>query len=126
VKKFIAIGLIFTMSAQCFYKLGVITYFQVNRDYIAQVLCINKEKPITMCYGQCFLDKSLDLADDRNSDQGSVPGSTQRIDFPVFLVVENSYAFEKRLNFEIAGSAYLPGSSSEHSPVPFHPPAVVS
>lgn len=114
------------MSAQCFYKLGVITYFQLNRDYIAEVLCINKEKPITMCYGQCFLDKNLDLADDNTSDEGAVPSGKQRIDFPVFLVIENSYALKSIVKFEIAGSVYLASFSSEHSSAPFHPPAVLS
>jgi hypothetical protein len=126
VKKFIAIGLIFVMSAQCFYQLGVITYFQLNKSYIAEVLCINKEKPITMCYGQCFLNKNLDLADDQPLDNGTVPISKQRIDFPVFLVIENSYSFRSEPTFEIAGSSYLVHISAKHCAAPFHPPAVLS
>jgi hypothetical protein len=126
VKKCIAIGLILIMSAQCFYKLGVITYFQLNRDYIAEVVCVNKEKPITMCYGQCFLDKSLDLADDHTTDDGTAPSGKQRIDFPVFLVIENAYTFASEANFEIAGSSYLAPLSTKHCAAPFHPPSVLS
>jgi hypothetical protein len=114
------------MSAQCFYQLGVITYFQLNKTYIAEILCINKEKPITMCYGQCFLNKNLDLADDHASDDGPFPISKQRIDFPVFLVIENAYTFRSESTFEIAGSSYLAQLSSKHCASPFHPPAVLS
>ena len=87
---------------------------------------MNKEKSITMCYGQCFLDKSLDLADDAASDDGTAPSGKQRIDFPVFFVVENGYSFCAISPFDRANSGYLPGTSSEHYPAPFHPPAIVS
>jgi len=33
--------------------------FKINQDYIAKVLCINRDKPITTCGGQCFLNKQL-------------------------------------------------------------------
>ena len=34
--------------------------FQANRDFIADVLCINQEKPITVCGGSCYLQIQLD------------------------------------------------------------------
>jgi hypothetical protein len=112
------------MSLQCFYQLGVITYFHLNREYIAEVLCINKEKPITLCHGQCFLDRNLDLADELPSDEGTVPTGKQSIDFPVFLISENSYQFSHVLRSLDLNTSYFPASSTEHSSFPFHPPAV--
>lgn len=123
MKKIIGIGLILAMSAQCFYELGVIAYFQLNRDYIAEVLCINKEKPMNMCNGQCFLDKNLDVADGA-SEEGRVPTNTQRVEFPVFLVVENSYMFTAAATIQVGVSPYLAGVSSEHSSIPLRPPSV--
>jgi hypothetical protein len=114
------------MSLQCFFKLGVITYFHMNREYIAEVLCINKEEPITMCYGQCFLDKNLDLADDANSDDSTLPIGKLKIDFPVFIISESFYSFQKLLKSEQANSYYRAASSSAHHPAPFHPPAHLS
>jgi len=35
----------------------------LNRDYIVENYCVNKDRPITMCYGSCFLEKGLSLAD---------------------------------------------------------------
>jgi hypothetical protein len=98
----------------------------MNRDYIAEVLCINKEKPIAMCYGQCFLEKNLELADDSKNDEGTLPSGKQGIDFPVFIVSECLYSFREPLKFEQADSHYRAGSSSEHHPASFHPPARIS
>jgi hypothetical protein len=84
VKRFAAIGFIFLLSAQCIFKLGIITYFQANQEYIAQVLCINKEKPITMCHGQCFLDRNLALADEEMPQQAPAPGKV-KIENTIFL-----------------------------------------
>ncbi len=39
----------------------VILYLQLeaNRDFIAEVLCINKDKPMVMCYGSCYINKTI-------------------------------------------------------------------
>ena len=71
MKSLVAIGFIFLISAQCIFKLSIITYFEANREYIAEVLCVNKEKPITVCHGQCFLDRNLSLADDLPAQESS-------------------------------------------------------
>ena len=34
--------------------------YYLNYDYIADVLCINKEEPMTMCYGKCYLNEQLE------------------------------------------------------------------
>ncbi len=36
--------------------------FELRRDYIYSVLCINKERPITVCGGHCFLTAQLEKA----------------------------------------------------------------
>ncbi len=117
--------LVLLLSAQCIYQLGVITYFHLNNGYIAEVLCVNREKPITMCYGQCFLDKNLDLADDAGTDEGSLP-AIKKIDFPVFLLSGNSYSITTYFVKNPGYSFYRSGLSSEHVPGPFHPPLFLS
>jgi hypothetical protein len=87
VKRLTAIAFIFLLSAQCIFKLTIITYFQANRDYIAEVLCVNKEKPMTMCNGQCFLDRNLSLVDDETPKQ--VPATTKlSVEAPVFVATD--------------------------------------
>ena len=37
--------------------------FELNRDYIAKTLCINRTKPKSCCKGSCYLKKKLDKTD---------------------------------------------------------------
>lgn len=124
VKRIVSIGLILLMSLQCFYKLGIVTYFELNRNYIAEVLCINKAKPVTMCQGQCFLNRNLELADDPQPDDGTSPPATQKIDFPAFVISDNQYPAHEMTEPQLHNARYLPSVSGEHSPAPFHPPAL--
>ena len=125
VNRIISIALILLMSLQCFYKLGLITYFQLNRDYIAEVFCVNKEKPITMCHGQCFLNKSLEVADAQTPDDSSAPVGKQNIDFPVFIISDNQCSLN-HLTIPAPQNVDYHGSlSSEHSSAPFHPPSAL-
>ena len=34
--------------------------FKMRRDFIAEVLCINRDKPITTCGGVCYLELNLE------------------------------------------------------------------
>ncbi|WP_254448440.1 hypothetical protein [Spirosoma rhododendri] len=44
---------------------GTIAYYQLNRDYIARVLCENRDRPELHCNGQCYLAKKLKAQQDR-------------------------------------------------------------
>ncbi len=44
-------------------KLSVITVYELNKEYIAQNLCVNKDKPELQCNGKCYLKKQLDKTD---------------------------------------------------------------
>jgi hypothetical protein len=108
------------MSVQSFYKLGVITYYQLNREFIGKALCINKAKPETMCHGQCFLKKKLDLGDE--APRTPAPGGNNKIEFPTFIVSELTYDFQLASRFAIKNTNYLRTSSSVTLATPFHPP----
>ncbi len=123
MKRITAIGLIFLMSLPGIYNLGVITYFQMNRQYIAQVLCINREKPMSVCNGQCFLQQNLDIDDPDTDDQSTAPGK-ERLEFSVFVVTESAHLFNGISEFGCGNCAYLSVSSSPHLIPPFHPPSI--
>lgn len=43
--------------------------FEVRRDYIAKVLCINQDEPITVCGGKCYFNERLkDVADQQEKE----------------------------------------------------------
>ena len=47
--------------------------FNLNKTYIAKVLCINRDKPQMHCDGKCFLKKEMNRnADQQSNDQKSI------------------------------------------------------
>ena len=125
MKRITSIGLICLMWLPGLYNMGVITYFQMNRQYIADVLCINKDKPMAVCNGQCFLQQNLDVPSAGTEDQ-SMPSGKDRLEFSVFLVFENAHVPGLDSDCKEDGSLYLPGTSSAYRSKPFHPPAFLS
>lgn len=48
---------------------GTIAYYHLNRDYIARVLCENRDKPQLHCDGKCYLAKKLRAQQDRQDKE---------------------------------------------------------
>ena len=48
---------------------GTIAYFHLNRDYIARVLCENRDKPLLHCDGKCYLAKKLKQQQDKQDKE---------------------------------------------------------
>ncbi|MCL4640560.1 MULTISPECIES: hypothetical protein [Olivibacter] len=69
VRKTLVYLLLFTLTFQCLGSLGVLTWFQVNRNYIIRALCENRDKPEMQCNGQCVLMKKLKKLEE--SEKGS-------------------------------------------------------
>jgi hypothetical protein len=61
---------LFLVVAQTFSKGFLIAGFTVNRDYITRKLCVNRLDPISCCKGSCFLKKSLQDDEDKQSLPG--------------------------------------------------------
>ncbi len=45
--------------------------FELRRDYIAEVLCINRDEPITVCGGKCYLDLRLEKATEHQESESA-------------------------------------------------------
>ena len=48
---------------------GTIAYYHANKDYIARVLCENRDKPQLNCDGKCYLAKQLKAQQDRQDKE---------------------------------------------------------
>ncbi len=42
--------------------------YELRKDFIAEVLCINKDKPQLSCHGKCYLKKEMTKALHQQSD----------------------------------------------------------
>jgi len=83
--------------------------FQVNWDYIAKNLCVDKNNPVSTCAGKCYLNKRLEESSGEEKDASNTPRemqvketSPQHItDFlnssDIFFTDEASWFIEKQL-----------------------------
>jgi len=69
--------------------------YVVNYDYIANVLCENKDKPQLQCNGKCYLAKQLKKA---QREQDKNPFGEQRSK----IEVQSMVYFQSLLNFDLA------------------------
>jgi|GEM_PF-250776 len=69
VKKVLAILLTFSIMAQGVVNLGLCAYYQFNKNEIIAKFCVNKNKPMMHCNGQCYLGKQLKKAEENEKRQ---------------------------------------------------------
>lgn len=60
--------------------------FYLNQDYIAEFLCINKDKPKLQCNGKCHLSKMIEEA---NTETDKMPIIDLR-EYPLALIAIDS------------------------------------
>ena len=70
LKYVITIFLIVTIAIQTFSKWFLILQYEINKDYIANNLCVNRAKPSSCCKGKCFLQKKLSADEDQQQSAG--------------------------------------------------------
>ena len=120
LKKVIALLLIYSILMQGGTKLGIYAYFQLNKDYISSVLCINKDKPVLQCNGKCFLSKKLKAEEEKEKKAPvEVKSIADVLYFSEYSCVSVSRDFE---SISTVKSSYILGTYSVNRPSVFHPP----
>lgn len=72
--------MLFQFSAQ----LGLIAYYNIQRDFIAAKLCENRDKPDACCAGKCYLSKQLGGLENKHGNAAVI---TEK-DIPVCILPE--------------------------------------
>ncbi|MEM7101595.1 MAG: hypothetical protein AAF502_00610 [Bacteroidota bacterium] len=78
MKVYSAIFLLFLFVISSSQQFLVYMHYLVNKDYITEFLCINKEKPELACDGKCFLADQIKKFNEENQGR----------DFPVVEKLE--------------------------------------
>lgn len=60
--------------------------FQLNRSFIAEMFCENKDLPMSECQGSCYLNKQLNQA----SQESDSDWMSFRADFNLYILPETS------------------------------------
>lgn len=84
----IAILLMISLGFQSLVKLGIVTWYQVNKDYVAKNLCENRDKPQLKCCGKCYLRKQLNKANGSNETNRTLPNKTEKTETVDFIVAQ--------------------------------------
>ena len=72
--------------------------YELNKEYIIKVLCINKDKPENSCNGKCHLNKQLKKASENNqdkNDENTVP--IQNFKNEIFIITNT------KINVQLLG-----------------------
>ncbi|OSZ82451.1 hypothetical protein CAP35_04055 [Chitinophagaceae bacterium IBVUCB1] len=109
-------------------KLGVVAWYEINKQYVATVLCENKAKPKLKCNGKCYLKKQLAKADEKQDKKSeSQPQSENKIEIIPFLVVEKiSLPVLYCIDTIVQNDYYIDMRGIIYTSFIFHPPAIVS
>ncbi len=59
--------------------------FVFNKEFIAKVLCINKDKPELKCNGKCHLKKQVKENSDKEQEKKSTIPVNERFEFSKYL-----------------------------------------
>lgn len=118
--------LILLLNSSLFNKWAIVGYYEANHEYIAKVLCENRERPELHCDGKCFLAKKLKKAEEQEQKQTSE--KLEKIQKMTLFCVPLLSAEKKTLTFTsfIKRIVFLPHFffAQEESFGVFHPPQV--
>lgn len=121
IKYPVTILLILLIGLQTFSKWCLIVEYQVNKEFIAKNLCVNRAKPSSCCQGKCYLKKKL--ANDESQQQA--PGrSGQRDETPLQVLLQRDIVPTPMLTeiSSIHATRYIAPAAQEHLFSSFEPP----
>ena len=121
LKYIITILLIVTIAIQTFSKWFLILQYEIQKDYIANNLCVDRAKPSSCCKGKCFLQKKLSADEDQQQSLGK---SSRLKDSQVDFFLHGIAKIDFRLPVLILrhNFFYQNGKSQEFTPALFQPP----
>jgi len=73
--------------------------YHANYEYIATVLCENRDKPYLECNGKCYLEKQLKKNSHNNHDHKSTIPQIDFEKYPVSPLCQFTYKFKKAIEF---------------------------
>ncbi len=100
--------------------------FEIRRDYIVANLCVNRDKPILLCNGKCYITKKIKEAREKEERQAENDYLShllyQVMDSKtlIFSVLQNEFELPSFIQYQFNPSF------TAHNPAAdiFHPPLV--
>lgn len=93
--------------------------YVVNQDYIAEYLCINKDKPMMDCNGKCYLAKMLQ--EEQNEKKQNLPAIDLK-EYPIGFVEILLFDFNGQETNRNVLPVLIPNGPRQFIGSVFHPP----
>lgn len=103
----------------------IIEYY-ANYDYIANVLCENRDKPYLECNGKCYLQKQLNEVNHSNHEHKSNVPQINFDDYPLSPLGQYTYQFKKNENTNVIIKYLIYNASQNFIDSVFKPPKLIS
>lgn len=85
-QRLLAILLIIGLLLQSGREALIGLWFRANQQWVAEQYCINKDEPLLMCQGKCYLQKVIETEDTEDSPSAAkIPAPEERMPFNALL-----------------------------------------
>ena len=64
LKNIVIALLVLLVSIQVFDRFGLLAYYQLNKAYMTELFCINKERPELQCQAMCYVNSKLQIQEE--------------------------------------------------------------
>lgn len=121
-KRLASFFLIVLIVCSSFNRLFFFAGYELNKNYIANVLCENKDKPQLNCEGKCFLSKKIAEAEKKQEH------NTKQIQKDLYpsMMISKYFTFYFHQNIpQLKETSYLNFYHLYFTSKIFHPPAIV-
>ena len=129
MRRGMALLLLFMLCHQLVLKLGLLAWYQVNKDYIAQNFCENRDKPQLKCCGKCYLRKQLKKVDGSDNPIKNAALSFEKSEALACIIPSPLSLDLNHLEYPVAVVRTPVLQHLHHSSIPFpifHPPAIAA
>ena len=120
----IAITLCLLVSSSFLLNFGTLVWFSVERSYIIQELCENREVDESQCKGNCVLQKNLSIDNQQKSAEDEAV--LVQLESLNFILPDASPAHSEAPNQKTLGPILDQGHTSSIVIEVFHPPRIES
>ena len=117
-------AVVMVFLCQTFNKTIIYANYQINKDAITKIFCINKDKPKMQCNGKCHLKKELEK--ETKKDELPTNPVKEKSEFQFFSPTPSHKRFIASFVVIKYSSYFLTLFSDKHVNIILHPPIVYS
>jgi hypothetical protein len=109
---------------QSFSKVVIVLNYELNKDYIAQNLCVNRAQVEKKCQGKCHLAKKM--KEDEQREKAPVNPIKEKAEITVYTTENSRTLFTPSITDITHYTPFLFPAYTAFYPMVFHPPSFLA